>query len=78
MCPDIQWNGKISSLQQDRHLRADPDDLPQGDDPRFESRVAYTGQANTNDKVKKCICKIHACIHSFTHSVEISKIVKIM
>ena len=55
LCPDIQWNGKISSLQQDRHLRADPEDLPQGDDPRFESRVAYTGQANTNNKVNICI-----------------------
>lgn len=36
--------------QQDQHLRADPDELPQSDDPRFESRVAYTGQANTNNK----------------------------
>jgi len=40
----------LIAQQQDRHLRADPDELPQGDDPRFESRVAYTGQANTNDK----------------------------
>merc|ERR1711953_960364 len=41
---------RMISQQQDRHLRADPDELPQGDDPMFESRVAYTGQANTNDK----------------------------
>ena len=46
----MKWKNVIF-LQQDRHLRADPEDLPQGDDPRFESRVAYTGQANTNDKV---------------------------
>ena len=38
-------------MQKERHLRADPEDLPQGDDPRFESRVAFTGRGGGNQKV---------------------------
>lgn len=31
-------------------MKADRGELPQGDDPRFESRVAFTGRADTNEK----------------------------
>ena len=37
-------------FQTERQLKADQGELPQGDDPRFESRVAFTGRANTNEK----------------------------
>ena len=37
-------------MQRERQLKADQGELPQGDDPRFESRVAFTGNANTNEK----------------------------
>jgi len=43
---------KRTMLEQQR--KADHGELPQGDDPRFESRasrVAFTGRANTNEKV---------------------------
>merc|ERR1719420_1570834 len=43
----------IALLMAEQQLKADTGDLPQGDDPRFESRqsrVAFTGRADTNEK----------------------------
>merc|ERR1719367_1333341 len=40
----------IQAILTERQLKADQGELPQGDDPRFESRVAFTGRANTNEK----------------------------
>lgn len=40
----------IEAKLRERQFKADIGELPQGDDPRFESRVAFTGRANTNEK----------------------------
>merc|ERR1719431_1494363 len=40
----------IEAKLKERQFKADLGELPQGDDPRFESRVAFTGRADTNEK----------------------------
>jgi len=40
----------IEAKLRERQFKADQGELPQGDDPRFESRVAFTGSADTNEK----------------------------
>merc|ERR1712212_628416 len=39
----------IEAKLRERQFKADQGELPQGDDPRFESRVAFTGSADTNE-----------------------------